>query len=124
MGSSLTLILNTALELGIFPHEWKEARVSPVHKKSPRNDLNNCGPISVREVVAKIFEKIAFEQLYKYFVFSLAKYGMSPIAIKWFNHYLDERIQKCSVNGIFQVLIKYRPMHVPHGSNTLGHCCF
>ena len=50
-----------------FPSEWKTARVSPIFKKGKKNDPNNYRPISVIPAVAKIFEKVIFEQLYNYF---------------------------------------------------------
>ncbi|CAB4033028.1 Hypothetical predicted protein, partial [Paramuricea clavata] len=43
------------------------ARVTPIFKKGKRNDPNNYRPISVISAVAKIFEKLIFEQLYNYF---------------------------------------------------------
>ena len=42
------------------------ARVTPVFKKSVKSDLNNYRPISVIPVVAKVFEKIVYDQLYQY----------------------------------------------------------
>ena len=52
--------------MGIFPIDWKLARVSPVFKKGKKSDLNNYRPISVIPIVAKIFEQIIYNQLYKY----------------------------------------------------------
>ena len=48
-----------------FPHEWKTAKVAPLHKKGPRKLLDNYRPISVLPVISKIFEKILYEQLYE-----------------------------------------------------------
>jgi hypothetical protein len=63
---SLTAIFTASINTGIFPHEWKESRVSPVYKSGARNDPSNYHPISVIPVIAKIFEKIVYEQLYEY----------------------------------------------------------
>ena len=41
---------------GIFPDDWKCARVIPLFKQGDSSDLNNCRPISVILVVAKVFE--------------------------------------------------------------------
>jgi len=55
------------LRTGIFPNEWKNARVTPVYKNSgKRNDPSNYRPISVISVVAKVFERIIYDQLYDY----------------------------------------------------------
>ena len=64
---SLTEIFAKSISTGIFPSEWKTARVSPIFKKGKKNDPNNYRPISVIPAVAKIFEKVIFEQLYNYF---------------------------------------------------------
>ena len=63
---SLMAIFTASINTGIFPQEWKESRVSPVYKSGARNDPSNCRPISVIPVIAKIFEKIVYEQLYEY----------------------------------------------------------
>ena len=55
---SLTAIFTASINTGIFPHEWKESRVSPVYKSGARNDPSNYRPISVIPVTAKIFEKM------------------------------------------------------------------
>ena len=51
---------------GIFRSDWKLAiyKVSQIFKSGPKSDLNNYRPTSVIPNVAKIFEKIIFDQLY------------------------------------------------------------
>ena len=44
---SLTAIFAKSIETGIFPDEWKLARVTPIFKKGKRDDPNNYQPISV-----------------------------------------------------------------------------
>ena len=64
---SLLLIFNQSLRTGIFPNEWKNARVTPLYKNSgKRNDPSNYRPISVIRVVAKVSERIIYDQLYDY----------------------------------------------------------
>ena len=64
---SLTKIFNQSLSLGIFPDDWKVAKVNPTFKKGQRSDLQNYRPISIISGVAKVFEKAVFSQIYKYF---------------------------------------------------------
>ena len=51
---------------GIFPDDWKCARVSPLFKQGKTSDLNNYPPISVISVIAKVFERIVYDQLYNF----------------------------------------------------------
>ena len=64
---SLTDIFNQSLLTGIFPSDWKLAKVSPIFKNGSKSDpLNNYRPISVIPAIAQIFEKIIYYQLYYY----------------------------------------------------------
>jgi len=64
---SLTLILNQSIDTGIFPDEWKSARVTPLFKKAGnRSDPYNYRPISIIPVEAKVFQRIIYDQLYHY----------------------------------------------------------
>ena len=47
---------------GIFPDDWKCARVTPLFKQGEASDLNNYRPISVVSVIAKVFERIVYDQ--------------------------------------------------------------
>ena len=67
LAESLTVIFNQSLITGIFPNEWKSARVTPLYKNSgKRTEPTNYRPISVIPVVAKVFERIIYDQIYKY----------------------------------------------------------
>lgn len=58
----LTELFNLSLTQGIFPNDWKQARVSPIFKSGDKEDCSNYRPISVLSVVSKLFEKLVFEQ--------------------------------------------------------------
>ena len=60
--------LYQSLRLGIFPDDWKNARITPLFKQGEQNDLNNYRPISVISVGTKVSERIAYDQLYTYLV--------------------------------------------------------
>ena len=64
--TATTQLSNQSLVTGISPSDWKMAKVSPIFKNGAKSDLNNCRPISVIPTVAKIFEKIIYDQLYQY----------------------------------------------------------
>ena len=65
---TLVLIVNQSLLTGIFPNQLKIAKVLPLYKKDSPHILDNYRPISLLPVISKIFEKVAFIQLYDYMV--------------------------------------------------------
>ena len=57
-------IFNKSLSSGLFPDDWKCTRVTPLFKQGERTDVNNYRPICVISVIAKVFERIVYDQLY------------------------------------------------------------
>ena len=66
VAKSLLKIFNTSLETSKFPDTWKTARVAPIFKDGDKSIWSNYRPISVLPVVSRLFEKLVFNQLYKY----------------------------------------------------------
>ena len=63
----ISTIFNCCLTTGIFPDDWKLAKaVTPIFKQGDRSDMNNYGPISVISGIAKVFERIIYNQLSSY----------------------------------------------------------
>ena len=62
----LTNIINRSLTKGVFPDSLKKARVTPIPKEGDKCNLSNYRPISVLPVFNKMFEKVAYTQLYDY----------------------------------------------------------
>lgn len=63
---SLTNLFNLSLKTNTFPCEFKIAKVCPIFKSGDRDDANNYRPISITPTIARIFEKVIFEQLTEY----------------------------------------------------------
>ena len=62
----LTLIFNTSILKGRIPNDWKLAKVYPIHKGKDKTNPNNYRPISIISPVAKVMEKVIYDQLYEY----------------------------------------------------------
>ena len=63
---SQTLIFNLTITTGIFPTDWKIARISPIHKSDTKDRMANYRPISIISIIAKVAEKLIYNQLYNY----------------------------------------------------------
>ena len=51
------------MQQGIFPEDLKNATISPIYKNGDKSGCSNYRPISVLSNVAKILEKIVYNQL-------------------------------------------------------------
>ena len=64
---TLAFIFNWSFEEGIFPDNFKIARICPIYKgKGSKSNPDNYRPISVLSVVARLFEKLVHDQLLKH----------------------------------------------------------
>ena len=55
---SLTLIINQMIETGIYPENFKIAKITPIHKKSDINVITNYRSISLLPTLSKVFERV------------------------------------------------------------------
>ena len=60
-------IINQSLDTGIFPDDWKKAKVSPVYKADARNAPDNYRPISILPAISKVIERIVHTQVLEFF---------------------------------------------------------
>ena len=67
ISNSLADIFNASIINNIFPVDLKIGRVTPLFKGDSREDLNNYRPITVLPTIARVFERLIYDQLYAYF---------------------------------------------------------
>ncbi|MCP3667343.1 MAG: reverse transcriptase family protein, partial [Gammaproteobacteria bacterium] len=71
----LKAIANLSFKLGRFPTPWKLAAVTPIYKGAGDPDSpGNNRPISLLPVPSKVVERLAYDQLYEYFLPFLSKH--------------------------------------------------
>ena len=62
----ITKIFNLSISTGIYPKQFKIAKVIPVYKKGCKLDKNNYRPISILPVISKILERHTSKHLKQY----------------------------------------------------------
>ena len=56
-------LFNTCLIKGQIPGVWKQARVTPIHKKGSMTDAKNYRPISLTSILCKVYEKVIRDRI-------------------------------------------------------------
>ena len=59
----LTFIFNQSLLKGALPRDWREANITPIHKKGDRAEARNYRPVSLTSICCKILEHIIHSQI-------------------------------------------------------------
>ena len=76
---TITLIVNQMLTTGIFPDKLKIAKVIQLFKNGDKTIFSHYKPISLLPSIARLFEKVIYQQLYEYFedsnLFYESQYG-------------------------------------------------
>ena len=63
----LARLYNSCMQNGTFPEIFKTGKVIPIHKKGNKENIENYRPVSILPIFGKIFEKIIYKRLYKFF---------------------------------------------------------
>lgn len=64
LSQPLHKIYNKSLRDGIFPNIWKQARVTPIHKKGDVANACNYRPVSILPALGKVLESIVQQRIY------------------------------------------------------------
>ena len=59
-------IINQSLDTGIFPDDWRKAKVSPVYKAEARNAPDSYRPISILPAISKVIERTVYTQVLEF----------------------------------------------------------
>ena len=66
LAEPLSQLFNLSLSAGVFPNQWKIARIAPIYKDGDSDIRSNYRPISVLPVISKLFEKLINDQYYNF----------------------------------------------------------
>lgn len=112
----LTHIINLSISSGTFPHDWKLALVTPIHKSGNKKCPENYRPISLLGVFSKVLEKIVNKQLIRYLesneLLSAEQFGFrqgkstEDAVLKLFNSVCENLDKGRRVVGVFLDLAK------------------
>ena len=59
-------LFNYSLSTGKFPENWKQANITPIHKKDDPSDPSNYRPISLLSTVGKVLEKLVHKYVFNF----------------------------------------------------------
>ena len=62
----LTKIFQLSMNTGVVPQDWRDAHVTPLHKKGSRTKCNNYRPVSLTSQICKLMERLIFDSLWQH----------------------------------------------------------
>ena len=108
----ITDICNLSIDTGIFPDNWKKARVVPIFKSGDPNDFGNYRPISVLPICSKIIERHVYDHYYEYLTrhhllldqqSGFRKHHSCQTVMIKLTDYFIENIDKGELNGVLLI---------------------
>ena len=71
----MCLLFRKSLNEGNLPLDWKEANVTPIHKKGPKTSPRNYRPVSLTSIPCKILENLIKEQIQEHSLNNMKGHG-------------------------------------------------
>ena len=59
----LAIIFNQSLQTSQIPQDWRDADVTPLHKKGSKTEVNNYRPVSLTSQVVKLLERLVLDRV-------------------------------------------------------------
>ena len=118
----ITKIFNNSIKQQKVPRVWKLANVTPIPKVSPLSVCSQLRPISLTNVIMRIFERVIYKQeistiqqssigpnqfallfdlvSHQIVCNKLKSYNINPYVINWIINFLTDRKQRVVVDGV------------------------
>ena len=115
IAAPLAYIINLSLSSGIYPAQWKNAKIVPVYKSGSVSELDNYRPISILPAISKIAERLVHDQLAKFLedssLLSPTQFGFrskysTSLAVTYFTDTIRKEMDRGKLTGA--VFIDFR----------------
>ncbi|KAK4832390.1 hypothetical protein QYF61_022245 [Mycteria americana] len=87
----LSIIFKRLWQLWEIPEGWKRANVTPINKKSTKEDLGTYRLVSLTLVPGKAFDTVSLNIV----IHKLIKYQLHKWAVRWVENWLNCKPQSC-----------------------------
>ena len=64
----ISMLINSTLQTGVLPQDWRDALVTPIYKKEKKTLPCNYRPVSLTSIICKIAESIIRDHMIKHLV--------------------------------------------------------
>ncbi len=64
LAKPLAVLFNLSIKTGYLPQDWRDAHISPIHKKGSRLSSNNYRPVSLTSQVCKLLERLILDDIW------------------------------------------------------------
>ena len=64
----LELVFKQCIETGVFPSEWKNGNIVPIHKKGDKQTVTQYRLVSLLPICGNILEKLLFNEIFIFFL--------------------------------------------------------
>ena len=102
----LTETFTQSIYSGIYPNEWKEARMSPLYKSGAKNYLSNYRPISIIPTVSTFYEYLNANNLMTHCKPGLVSFHSTLTALFEATNNWSVNIDNGLLNGIVIIDLK------------------